>query len=92
MVTLEARVSAREWPPRADLTTPAHVRATFKCDNLNASYGQEPSGGARHGNVRTNMGEVTLVRACEAGAITSSCKLRQEDHRQAVCGKSASTV
>jgi hypothetical protein len=92
LVTLEARVSAREWPPRADLTTPTHVRAPFKCDNLNASYGQEPSGGARPGKARPHARDVTLACACDAAMLVTPCTLRQEDHRQAVCGKFARTV
>ncbi len=63
MVVVEARVSAREWPPRADLTTPAHVCATQKCNNLNAGYGQEPSDGLRKGSSRRNTREVTLAGA-----------------------------
>jgi hypothetical protein len=43
LVTLEARVSAREWPARPDLTTPLHIAATYKCDDLKASYGCGPS-------------------------------------------------
>lgn len=81
MVTLEARVSAREWPPRADLTTPWHVCATFKCDNLNASYGKEPSGLMRFGDAWENTREVTLAGTCVAAAAASPCMLRHEDHR-----------
>ena len=81
MVTLEARVSAREWPPGADLTTPLHVAATFKCDNLKASYGREPSGSARPAAVRDNVREVTLTHADCTEAIPRSCTLSHEDHR-----------
>jgi hypothetical protein len=81
LVTLEARVSAREWPPRADLTTPAHIRATKKCDDLNAGYGQEPSGGRFIGEASNDVHGVTLVGGRIAVESVPSCTLRHEDHR-----------
>ena len=81
MVTLDTRVSTREWPPGADLPTPVQVAATFKCDNLNASYGREPSGIAGPGTTRFDVREVTLVLAGEALTAVWSRMLRQEDHR-----------
>ena len=38
------QVSAREWPARPDLTTPAAVGRATKCDNCNGGCGPQPSG------------------------------------------------
>ena len=42
MVSL-AQVSAREWPPRADLATPAALGRSKKCDNCKGDCGAKPS-------------------------------------------------
>jgi len=41
---LKEQESAREWPARPDLTTPAAVGRATKCDNCNDSSGPQPSG------------------------------------------------
>ncbi len=44
VVMLDERVSAREWPARADLGTPLGNRPTPKCDNCKGSSGRSQAG------------------------------------------------
>ena len=51
MVVSTEQVSAREWPARPDLTTPAAESRATKCDNCNGDCGPRPSG--RRGDAST---------------------------------------
>ena len=43
VVVSMAQVRVREWPPRADLTTPTVVGRATKCNNCNVDCGSRPS-------------------------------------------------
>ena len=82
MVTLLERVSAREWPARPDLTTPAAVGRATKCENCNDSSGPQPS--ERREGVSTRFmtisGEVTFSRkrGSESGPPLPGAALLEE--------------